>query len=62
VPHAVAVLAVRDAVHEHGVDVEPEAEREHDGTVAPLLAAAQDDASCYPAGEEGVAEAVGASR
>jgi hypothetical protein len=26
-----------DAVDEHGVDLEPEAEREHDRTVAPPL-------------------------
>jgi hypothetical protein len=26
-----------DAAHEHGVDVEPEAEWEHDSTVAPPL-------------------------
>ena len=33
-----------DAGDEHGVDVEPEAERAHDGTVAPHLAREQDDA------------------
>jgi hypothetical protein len=31
-----------DAAHEHGVDVEPEAEREHDGTVAPAPGREQD--------------------
>ncbi len=30
-----AVRAVSDAVDDHGVDVEPEAEREHGATVAP---------------------------
>ena len=30
-----AVRAVSDAVDDHGVDVEPEAEREHSATVAP---------------------------
>jgi hypothetical protein len=30
---------VSDAADEHGVDVEPEAEREHDSTVAPPLGA-----------------------
>ena len=45
----------------HRVDVEPEAEREHDGTVALLLARDQDDADGY-SGEDGVAGASPASR
>jgi hypothetical protein len=35
---------VSDAADEHCVDVEPEAEREHDGTVAPPVAREQDNA------------------
>jgi hypothetical protein len=33
--HLVAVAAVSDLPNEHGVDVEPEAERQHARTVAP---------------------------
>jgi hypothetical protein len=33
--HVLAVAPVRDAADKHGLDVEPEAEREHDSTVAP---------------------------
>ena len=51
-----------DAGDDHRVDVEPEAEREHDGTVAPLLARDQDDADGYSAGGDGVAGASPASR
>jgi hypothetical protein len=35
---------VSDADDEHGIHVEPEAEREHDGTVAPSLGCEQDAA------------------
>ena len=37
-------MAVGYAGDEHGVDVEPEPEREHDRTVAPPLAREQDGA------------------
>jgi hypothetical protein len=48
-----------DAAHQHGVNVELKAEREHDRTVAPPLAREQETPACYIAGEEGAA---GASR
>jgi hypothetical protein len=37
---------VGNAADEHGVDIEPEPELEHDATVAPPLAREQDDARC----------------
>jgi hypothetical protein len=40
--NAVAVRAMRDAAHEHRVDVEFEAQRQHDPTVAPRLGHRQD--------------------
>ena len=52
-----------DAVDDHRVDIEPEPEREHDGTVAPPLCGEQRrSAARYVAGGEGAGEAVGASR
>jgi len=49
-----AVRAVSDAADDHGVDVEPEAEREHSATVAPAARREQERRSaCYFAGEAG---------
>ena len=60
--YTVAVLAVSDPADEHGVDLEPETEREHDAKVAPPLGPNRTTPACYSAGEEGDAEAAGASR
>jgi hypothetical protein len=54
---------VSDAADDHRVDIEPEPDRERDGTVAPPLGREQEwSAACYFAGEEGAGEAGGASR
>jgi 4'-phosphopantetheinyl transferase EntD len=42
----VAVAVVSHAVHEHGVDVELEAQREHDRTVSPSVRRSQDLPAC----------------
>ena len=42
--YTVAVLAVSDPADEHGVDLEPETEWEHDAKVAPPLGREQRDA------------------
>jgi hypothetical protein len=59
--HAVAVAAVGNAAREHGVDVEPEAQREHEGTVAPA-SLLNTTTACYSAGEESAAGAAAGSR
>ena len=50
----VAVAAMGDATEDNGVDVEPEAEREHQATVAPPSGADQLPGSRYVPDEEGV--------
>jgi hypothetical protein len=45
---------VRDGVDDHGVDVEPEAEREHSATVAPPQGVNRIESQArYASGEEG---------
>ena len=54
--HLGAVAAVSDVADEHGVDIEPEAERQHEPTVAPAARREQQrPAARYSAGEEGAA-------
>lgn len=59
----VAAAAVSYAVREHGVDVEPEAERNHPATVAPPARREQDGVPVrYASGEEGGVSATDGSR
>ena len=57
-----AVRAVRDAADDHGVDVEPEAEREHEADGSAAARREQDDApGRYAPGEDGVVAAATAA-